>query len=91
MCDIPQLYVIQTSLIVEVPKHERKSGHPLTPKISQKCSKRCWDGQVRKWRRDLHEWDPPENERSFWESQIVGKEDAEDEDELRDVRRTISF
>jgi histone RNA hairpin-binding protein len=27
------------------------------PDIQQKCSKRSWDGQVRKWRRGLHSWD----------------------------------
>lgn len=29
-----------------------------TPDASQRCSKRAWDGQVRKWRRQLHLWDP---------------------------------
>ncbi|KAJ1552116.1 hypothetical protein HK096_001303 [Nowakowskiella sp. JEL0078] len=24
-----------------------------------KCSKRCWDGLIRSWRRKLHQWDPP--------------------------------
>lgn len=31
---------------------------PATPRKNQKCSKRSWDGQVRKWRRELHKWDP---------------------------------
>ena len=26
------------------------------------CSKRSWDGQIRKWRRLLHEYDPPKGE-----------------------------
>lgn len=30
----------------------------MTPDIRQACSKRAFDGQVRKWRRMLHEWDP---------------------------------
>ena len=28
--------------------------HPVTPNKTQGCSKRSWDGQVRKWRRLLH-------------------------------------
>lgn len=31
---------------------------PQTPNIHQICSKRSFDGQVRKWRRMLHKWDP---------------------------------
>ena len=31
---------------------------PVTPDIHQICSKRSFDGQVRKWRRMLHKWDP---------------------------------
>jgi len=34
--------------------------HPVTPRKTQKCSKRSWDGQVRKWRRQLHLWDKGE-------------------------------
>ena len=33
---------------------------PVTPDIHQACSKRAFDGQVRKWRRMLHAWDPVE-------------------------------
>ncbi|GAB5368791.1 hypothetical protein AAMO2058_001350000 [Amorphochlora amoebiformis] len=36
---------------------ERLGAHPVTPKKTQICSKRSWDGQVRKWRRLLHGWD----------------------------------
>lgn len=35
---------------------------PVTPDIHQACSKRAFDGQVRKWRRMLHAWDVPEDE-----------------------------
>jgi len=41
-----------------VPKDHRKPDHPRTPKKTQSCSKRSWDGQLKKWRRDLHLWDP---------------------------------
>eukprot|EP01018_Ginkgo_biloba_P009315 Gb_30655 [translate_table: standard] len=45
-----------------VPRNQRKRCHPQTPDIKQVCSKRSWDGQVKKWRRLLHEFDPPVNE-----------------------------
>jgi len=39
-------------------KDDRIKEHPKTPRKSQACSKRSWDGQVKKWRRELHKWDP---------------------------------
>jgi len=41
-----------------VPKDKRRKEHPRTPRKEQICSKRSWDGQVKKWRRELHKWDP---------------------------------
>lgn len=46
-----------------VPKDRRsfdKQRHPRTPDPYQVCSKRSYDGQIRKWRRLLHAYDPPE-------------------------------
>eukprot|EP01101_Sappina_pedata_P005761 TRINITY_DN2715_c0_g1_i1.p1 TRINITY_DN2715_c0_g1~~TRINITY_DN2715_c0_g1_i1.p1 ORF type:complete len:430 (+),score=134.17 TRINITY_DN2715_c0_g1_i1:2-1291(+) len=43
-----------------VPKDQRRRGDPQTPNKHQVCSKRSWDGQIRKWRRLLHLFDPPE-------------------------------
>jgi hypothetical protein len=48
-------YINYTSLIS---KEQRKRGNPLTPNKYQVCSKRSWDGQVRKWRRMIHKYDP---------------------------------
>lgn len=45
-----------------VPREERRLEHPFTPIKYQKCSKRSWDGQIRKWRRMLHQYDPPNQE-----------------------------
>lgn len=45
-----------------VPRYKRTKSHPRTPDIRQVCSKRSWDGQIRKWRRLLHEYDPPKGE-----------------------------
>jgi hypothetical protein len=36
----------------------RKSRDPQTPDKYQKISKRSWDFLVRKWRRQLHHFDP---------------------------------
>jgi len=41
-----------------VPKERRSRGDPQTPNKHQVCSKRSWDGQIRKWRRMLHKYDP---------------------------------
>lgn len=32
---------------------------PRVPNKFQVCSKRCFDGQLKKWRRMLHEYDDP--------------------------------
>lgn len=46
-----------------VPRNKRRRFvHPQTPDIKQVCSKRSWDGQVRKWRTRLHDFDPPASE-----------------------------
>jgi len=41
-----------------VSKDRRAPEHPRTPRKEQACSKRSWDGQLKKWRRELHKWDP---------------------------------
>jgi len=43
-----------------VPVESRTKAHPRVPDVHQVCSKRSWDGQVRKWRRQLHDYDLPE-------------------------------
>jgi hypothetical protein len=44
--------------IAAVPKTKRRREDPKTPNKHQICSKRSWDGQIRKWRRMLHFYDP---------------------------------
>eukprot|EP00668_Euglena_longa_P002845 GGOE01003329.1.p1 GENE.GGOE01003329.1~~GGOE01003329.1.p1 ORF type:complete len:389 (-),score=95.45 GGOE01003329.1:864-1982(-) len=34
-----------------------KGSVPVKPSLTQRCSKRSWDGQIRKWRRALHMYD----------------------------------
>jgi len=60
--------------IKECPKNQRNKQRqekglicPVTPRKQQDCSKRSWDGQIRKWRRELHSWDPvDENEKDLY-------------------------
>lgn len=43
-----------------VPKEKRLIGnltHPVTPDAYDDCSKRAFDGRLKKWRRALHQWD----------------------------------
>lgn len=42
----------------QIAKSKRKREDPKTPNKYQVCSKRSWDGQIRKWRRMLHFYDP---------------------------------
>jgi len=42
-----------------VPRDKRRPEDPRTPDKYRVCSKRSWDGQIRKWRRALHKYDPP--------------------------------
>ena len=55
----------------------RTSSHPMTPNPRKPCSKRSWDGQVRKWRRALHQYDPPMTEEQ--KQQQAAREAAEQE------------
>lgn len=46
-----------------VSRDSRRRGlDPETPDARQACSKRSFDGQVRKWRRALHAWDDYEGD-----------------------------
>eukprot|EP00026_Physarum_polycephalum_P013129 Phypoly_transcript_13501.p1 GENE.Phypoly_transcript_13501~~Phypoly_transcript_13501.p1 ORF type:complete len:318 (+),score=80.27 Phypoly_transcript_13501:85-1038(+) len=44
--------------IAAIPRSQRKRTDIWTPDKHYRCSKRSWDGQVRQWRRLLHEYDP---------------------------------
>lgn len=47
---------------VAVSKRSREFGHPVTPNPAKMCSKRAFDGELVKWRRQLHEWDDYEGD-----------------------------
>jgi len=44
----------------KIQRELRMPWHPQTPDKNKVCSKRSWDGMVRKWRRLLHRYDPLE-------------------------------
>ena len=56
------------------------------------CSKRSWDGQIRKWRRLLHEFDPPKGEDEVDADQMLAPRREQDrsmgyvEDALMDMQ-----
>jgi histone RNA hairpin-binding protein len=56
--DIGKRTIGYSNYVKEVPRERRGREHPNTPRITKLCSKRSWDGQVKKWRRQLHLWDP---------------------------------
>lgn len=70
-------------------RNDRTAEHATTPNIYQVCSKRSWDGQMRKWRRYLHQWDPqaeedeivinPEEEEEEWKDDEGNVENIENE------------
>lgn len=44
--------------IQAVPKNTRSKEHPRTPPKHLKYSRRAWDGLIKQWRKQLHTWDP---------------------------------
>jgi Histone RNA hairpin-binding protein RNA-binding domain len=44
------------AFVAAVPRSERLREHPATPPVTQLCSKRSYDGQIKKWRRMLHDY-----------------------------------
>ncbi|KAI3656885.1 hypothetical protein MP638_004241 [Amoeboaphelidium occidentale] len=58
--------------IYTVPKEQRRKGDPQTPDKFQDISKRNWEGQVKAWRRRLHEFDPPQE----FLNELIKKQEA---------------
>lgn len=58
--------------IYTVPKEQRRKGDPQTPDKFQDISKRNWEGQVKAWRRKLHEFDPPQE----FLNELIKKQEA---------------
>lgn len=45
-----------------IPKTQRKTGDPQTPRVAEQCSKRAFDGRLKQWRILLHAFSPRESE-----------------------------
>jgi hypothetical protein len=43
-------------------RKQRRREHPTSPNKYRKCSRRCFDGQLRTWRRNLHQFDDGTNQ-----------------------------
>lgn len=56
--------------IQAVPKEKRTKEHPRTPPKYIKYSRRGWDGMVRSWRKQLHMWDPSEDDNDTKSNEI---------------------
>jgi len=44
-----------------IPKQDRTSGDPQTPRVAEQCSKRAFDGRLKQWRILLHAFSPRES------------------------------
>ena len=71
-------------LILAFPhRNARRTEDPRTPDKFRNMSKRTWDIQVRRWRRQLHRYDPKEgHERAMQESEhdrLIDEKDLLDE------------
>ncbi|CAF2071055.1 unnamed protein product [Rotaria magnacalcarata] len=53
-------------------KKQRLREHPTTPNKYRKCSRRCFDGQLRTWRRNLHQFDEESKQGTTDPSEIDG-------------------
>lgn len=75
MIDI--LIQYQSIYFIYFNRNKRKNTDPKTPDPHLRFSKRRWDGLVRKWRRQLHEYDPPNEENN----------NKDDDDEMPKIER----
>lgn len=70
---------------MELPASSRSSNDPKIPDIYQVCSKRSWDGQVKKWRKGLHRFDPtPESAGEQFDEQNAADQHANNDPTLDD-------
>jgi len=67
--------------ILALPRKHRKPYHPKTPNKFRKCSRRKFDGLIKKWRKLLHVWDENPELLPEMKSSI----DAEEDDDERNI------
>jgi len=63
--------------ILALPRKQRKAYHPKTPNKFLKCSRRKFDGLIKKWRKLLHVWDENPELLPEMKSSIDADEDDE--------------
>eukprot|EP00727_Mastigamoeba_balamuthi_P000088 m51a1_g10076 hypothetical protein (324) ;mRNA; r:39525-40967 len=68
--------------LAEVPREKRTREQPWTPDKAQMCSKRSWDGQIRKWRRMLHQWDPEGGRKAHASASASSGDDCDCDEEI---------
>lgn len=64
--------------INELAKRDRKPYHPRTPNKYRKCSRRKFDGLIKKWRKMLHVWDENPDELINFKHSLDTNEDGDD-------------
>jgi len=81
--------------LLEVPRKKREAFHPKTPNKYRKCSRRKFDGQIKKWRKLLHVWDEnpdilPDYKNSI-ETQDIGDEEKDELSGASNLGSGISY
>jgi hypothetical protein len=51
-------YAAYTKAVTRAERIQGDDRHPVTPNKTRECSKRSFDGLIKKWRKLLHKWDP---------------------------------
>lgn len=57
--------------LLRLHRKQRRREHPQSPNKYRKCSRRCFDGQLRTWRRNLHQFDETNQENTNEEEEEV--------------------
>ncbi|EFA78727.1 histone RNA hairpin-binding protein [Heterostelium album PN500] len=76
--------------IAQIPRHKREKQHPRTPDKYQRCSRRSWAGQIKKWRKELHKFDPnatEEDDDDNYISDTINNKNDNDEDNKEDQQQ----
>jgi len=70
--------------IVEITRKKREPFHPKTPNKFRKCSRRKFDGLIKKWRKLLHVWDENPDLLPDYKTSIENSEQGCNEEDMTD-------